>query len=183
LNEAKAFTSNRTQPQSMVYYDLMSFELAGFKCFCLNLHVSIFFLNFSLLLKHYAKKSALKVVYNSLIQPYLIYPIINWELASKATIQPLNNLQNKAIKLRGPTKETSLEESFQHLNILCLPKLYTLSVGKFVHSYYSTTNYFHIILITTLFQSAQFILTPQDHPLLTTCFYRESTPLQENVPL
>ena len=31
----------------------------------------------------------------------------------------------------------SLEEHFQHLNVLCLPKLYTLSVGKFMHSYYN----------------------------------------------
>jgi len=30
-----------------------------------------------------------------------------------------------------------MKESFQHLNILCLPKLYTLSVGKFMHSYYN----------------------------------------------
>jgi len=28
----------------------------------------------------------------------------------------------------------SLEEHFQHLNILCLPKLYSFSVGKFVHT-------------------------------------------------
>ena len=30
-----------------------------------------------------------------------------------------------------------LEELFQHLNILCLPKLYTLSVDKFMHSYHN----------------------------------------------
>jgi len=40
------------------------------------------------------------------------------------------------VKLR-PTKQTSPEESFQHLNILCLPKFYTLSVSKFMHSYYN----------------------------------------------
>ena len=31
----------------------------------------------------------------------------------------------------------SLEEHFQHLNILCLPKLYSFSAGKFMHSYYN----------------------------------------------
>jgi len=31
----------------------------------------------------------------------------------------------------------SLEDHFQHLNILCLPKLYSFSVGKFVHSYHN----------------------------------------------
>jgi len=37
--------------------------------------------------------------------------------------------------------------------------------------------------MTILFQSAQFIRTPQDYPLLTTCFYLESTLPQGNVPL
>ena len=31
----------------------------------------------------------------------------------------------------------SLEDHFQHLNILCLPKLYSSSVGKFMHSYHN----------------------------------------------
>ena len=78
----------------------------------------------------------LKVVHNSLIEPYLTYSI-NPGRASNARIQPLSNLQNKAIKLIKPTKHTSPEESFQHLNILGLPKFYTLSVGKFMHSYYN----------------------------------------------
>jgi len=46
-------------------------------------------------------------------------------------------LQNKAIKIIKATNTESLEEPFQHLNILCLPKLYTLSVGKFMHSYHN----------------------------------------------
>jgi len=37
--------------------------------------------------------------------------------------------------------------------------------------------------MTILFQTAQFILTPQDHPLLTIYFYLELTVLQENIPL
>ena len=31
----------------------------------------------------------------------------------------------------------SLEDHFQHLNILCLPKLYSFSVGKFMQSYHN----------------------------------------------
>ena len=31
----------------------------------------------------------------------------------------------------------SQEEHFQHLNILCLPKLHSFSVGKFIHSYHN----------------------------------------------
>ena len=46
-------------------------------------------------LKHNATQSVLKVVYNSLIQPYLNYSILNWGRASKATIQPLIKLKTK----------------------------------------------------------------------------------------
>jgi len=42
------------------------------------------------------------------------------------------SLSSKIIK---PTNTKSLEP-FQHLNILSLPKIYTLSVGKFMHSYH-----------------------------------------------
>jgi len=31
----------------------------------------------------------------------------------------------------------SLEDHFQHLNTLCFPKLYSFSVGKFMHSYHN----------------------------------------------
>jgi len=37
--------------------------------------------------------------------------------------------------------------------------------------------------MTILFQSAQFILTPQDYQPLTTSFYLELIHTQENVPL
>ena len=57
--------------------------------------------------------------------------------ASNAAIQPLTKLQNKAIKIINPIYSGSLEEHFQHLNILRLPKLYSFSVGKFMHSYHN----------------------------------------------
>ena len=85
-------------------------------------------------LKHYTTPPVLKVVYNSLIHPYLNYSILNWGVASNATIQPLIKHQNKATKIINPTNMGSLEEHFQHLNILCLPKLYSFPVGKFMHS-------------------------------------------------
>ena len=79
----------------------------------------------------------LNVVDNSLIHPYLNYSILNWRRASNATIQPLIKLLNKAIKITNPTNTASIEEHFQRLNILCLPKLYSFSVGKFMHSYHN----------------------------------------------
>jgi len=88
-------------------------------------------------LKHYTTTPVLKVVYNSLIHPYLNYSILNWGRALNANIQPLIKLQNKTVKIINPTNMGSLEEHFQHLNILCLPKLYSFSVGKFMHSYHN----------------------------------------------
>jgi len=41
---------------------------------------------------------------------------------------------------------------------------------------------FQTTLMTILFQSAQLILTPQDYPLLTTCFYVGLILLQEMLP-
>ena len=55
-------------------------------------------------LKHYTKQSVLKVVYNSLIHPYLNCSILNWGRASNTTIQPLIKLQNRAIKIIKPTR-------------------------------------------------------------------------------
>jgi len=46
-------------------------------------------------------------------------------------------LQNKAMKTIKPTNMKSPEEPFQYLNILSLPKMYTLSEGKFMHSYHN----------------------------------------------
>ena len=88
-------------------------------------------------LKHYTTQSVLKVVYNSLIDPYLNSSILGWSRSSNATIQPLIKLQNKAIKIIKPTNIKSLEEPFQHTNILSLPKIYALSVGKFMQSYHN----------------------------------------------
>jgi len=42
-------------------------------------------------LEHYTTQSVQKVIYNSLIHPYLKYSILNWGRASNATIQPLRN--------------------------------------------------------------------------------------------
>ena len=56
-------------------------------------------------LKNYTTQFVVKVVYNSLIHPYLNYSIHSWGLASNAIIQPLINLRNKAIKLISPTND------------------------------------------------------------------------------
>ena len=49
-------------------------------------------------LRHYTNKSVLKTVFNSIFQTHLIYSILNGGRASPSTIQPLIQLQNKAVK-------------------------------------------------------------------------------------
>ena len=56
-------------------------------------------------------------------------------------------------------------------------------VGKFMPCPLTTTNCFQTVLMTILFQSAQFIPIPQDYQPLTICFYLEFTLPQENAPL
>ena len=57
-------------------------------------------------LRHYTTQPVLKAVYNALIHPYLNYAVLNWGRASKTTIQPLENLQNKAVKFLKTSKKT-----------------------------------------------------------------------------
>jgi len=86
--------------------------------------------------KNYTTQSVLKVVYNAIIHPYLNYSILIWGHALNATIHSLIKLQKKAIKIIKQTNTKCLEP-FQLLNILSLSKIYTLSVGKFMHSYHN----------------------------------------------
>jgi len=132
-------------------------------------------------LKHYTSPPVLKVVYNSLIHPYLNYSVLNWGRASNPTIQPHIKLQNKPIKIINPINMGSLEDHFQHLNILCLPKLYTFSVRKFMHSYHNKPlpNHFdeYFIPLSSIHYHSTRLATSK------TCFYLELTLPQENVLL
>jgi len=97
-----------------------------------NIFVWSYKVIYLLVISCYTTQSVLKVVYNSIIYPYLNYSILSMGRASNANIQPLIKLQNKAIKIIRTTSTASLEEPFQNLNILCLPKLYALSVLFFI---------------------------------------------------
>jgi len=74
-------------------------------------------------------------VYNALIHPYLNYAVLNWGRASKTTIQPLENLQNKAVKFLKTSNKATLDEIYIQNNILTINNLFKMSAGKFMHSY------------------------------------------------
>ena len=109
------------------------------------------------------------------------HSILNWGRASNATIQPLIKLENKAIKIINQTNTGSLEEHFQHLNILCLPKVFSFSLGKFMHSYHNKLlpNHFgeYFVPLSTIHYHSTTLATSK-----TFC-YLELTLPQENVLL
>jgi len=60
---------------------------------------------------------------------------LNWGRASKTTIQPLENLQNKAMKFLKKSNKATLDEIYIQNNILTINNLFKMSAGTFIHSY------------------------------------------------
>ena len=89
-------------------------------------------------------------------------------------------LHNRAIQLISPTTMTSREESFQHLNILCISKLYSLSAGKIMNSYCKKLlpNHFDDCFISIRSNHSHFTKLFTSNNL----FYLELAHPQENVP-
>jgi len=79
--------------------------------------------------------SCMKTVYNALIHPYRNYAVLNWGRASKTVIQPLVDLQNKAVKFLKTPNKANLDEIYTQNNILTINNLFKMFAGKFMHSH------------------------------------------------
>jgi len=86
-------------------------------------------------MRHYTTQPVLKAVYNASIHPYLNYAVLNWGRSWKTTIQPLENLQNKAVKFLKTSNKATLDEIYIQNNMLTINNLFKMSAGKFMHSY------------------------------------------------
>jgi len=53
----------------------------------------------------------------------------------KTTIQPVENLQNKAVKFLKTSIKATLDEIYLQNNILTINNLFKMSASKFIHSY------------------------------------------------
>ena len=84
-------------------------------------------------LKHYTNISVLKSVYFALFHSYLTYSMLNWGRANKTTLLPLIRLQNKAER----TLEYNKTVLYSKHKILETPRLFQLSVAKFMYSFYN----------------------------------------------
>ena len=82
-----------------------------------------------------------KLIYYSIIYPYLQYCISIWGAACATTLKPLVVLQKRAIRIVssvGFLEHTN--DPFKSLKILKLNDIYTLESFKFIHSQLNSTN-------------------------------------------
>ena len=75
-------------------------------------------------------------MYFSLVQSYLQYSLINWGRANKSTINPLEKLQNKIIRISlFCHKRTAIGNLFAKFFVLKLIDLYKLECTKFMYKF------------------------------------------------
>ena len=89
-------------------------------------------------LKNYVGEETLKLVYYSLIYPYLQYCITSWGTASKCNLDPLVKIQKRIVRnlCRMPAR-THTNSLFTKLQLLKLSEIHKLQVGKLMHKYKS----------------------------------------------
>ena len=85
-------------------------------------------------LKSYVDYSVLKIIYFSLVQPYLQYCLSSWGGAAQKHISKLFILQKLAVRsICNVGKREHSHSLFKHLGILKLNDIYNLQVGKMMH--------------------------------------------------
>jgi len=91
------------------------------------------------MVKSFLPKQNMKILYQSLIQPYLEYGITLWGGTHKIHLDKLRIVQKKIIRNITSSKYNEhTDPIFKQLNLLKLNQLYTLKIGKFM--YRSTIN-------------------------------------------
>ena len=89
--------------------------------------------------KHYLPKTYLLLLYNTLFHPHLIYYISAWSSTFSTYLNPLQALQNKAIKLiEGLNHWQSSTSAYKKLKILKINELVKFEIGKFLHRHFNT---------------------------------------------
>ena len=85
-------------------------------------------------LRHCVNIDMLKNVYHALIHSYLRYGILVWGNASQTTLEPLDTLVNKAIRIicNLPSGNIDFDPIYKELKFLQLHKIHKLETGKFI---------------------------------------------------
>ena len=97
-------------------------------------------------LRHYLNSKTLKMLYYSMVYPYLIYGIAIWGNTSNIFINPVYILQKKAVRIItnnytfGSYIKTHSAPLFKSLKILTIHDIFTLETLKFVYDCLKKTN-------------------------------------------
>ena len=86
-------------------------------------------------IRHSVNIDILKNVYHALLYSYLRYGIIVWGNAAKATLEPLEILVNKAIRIMAfiPNGNFDLSQVYKDLKLLDLPSIHKLETAKYMY--------------------------------------------------
>jgi len=90
------------------------------------------------LCKRYLTSSTLRMLYYSLIHPYILYGIMLWGSAYRKYINPLIILQKRAIRIIAKAAYNDHSSPlFRKYNILNIDDIYKSQLGRFMYSFYS----------------------------------------------
>ena len=86
-------------------------------------------------LRHYVNLDTLKMLYYSLVYPHLIYCISSWGGASNSTLEPLNVLHRKILRIITHSDfKCSAIPLFYNLKILTITDIYNLNLAIQFHN-------------------------------------------------
>ena len=85
-------------------------------------------------IRHCVHIDTLISVYYALVHSYLKYGIMSWGNASSSVLEPLINLNTRAVRIMtfAPFGNIDVKSIYKYLNILEIPQLFTLESGKFI---------------------------------------------------
>ena len=89
-------------------------------------------------LRYFLNTKTLLSLYYTLVEPFFNYCAIAWGNAYQSTLQPLSNLQKKAIRIITFTSFTEHSSPlFKDLNIVKLSDIITLQLAVFMYKFHN----------------------------------------------
>ena len=87
--------------------------------------------------KNFLDKGALKMLYSSMVHPYLLYCLPIYGCTSQKNISKLSKMQRKAIRtITKSTYNANTQDLYQSLEILPVEQLISFTQGLLIHSIY-----------------------------------------------
>ena len=119
--------------------------------------------------KHYLPKTYLLLLYNTLFHPHLIYCISAWSSTFSTYLNPLQTLQNKAIKLIEGLSHWQSSTTYKNLKILKINELVKFEISNFLYRHFNNKLSLNF---PNYFVGLNQIHTIDTRRRLTCCIYR-----------